>query len=153
VQYWESRRRQWTIIDGLADYHTDVEGAQTKGRYLTRAPFGGNRLGEWRERLVVSPYFRPGTTYDEMFQEGGAAPLGTRSSRVIPGAGTGLVAGFLARLVAEPDVEILLSLGSPSLARQRRGGGRARGSGPDGAVERRGTVVLRQQLRLESRSW
>jgi 3-oxosteroid 1-dehydrogenase len=145
MQYWEEVGAvNWTIIDGLADYHTDVEGAQTRGRYLTAAPFDGNRLGEWRERLLVSPYFRPGTTYDEMFQEGRRGATRDREQSGDPLAlGTGLVAGFLARLVAEPDVEILLNTRVTELVQDSAGAVvGARGSGPDGAVERRGTVVL-----------
>ena len=69
--HWEELGAvRWTVIEGLADYHTEVEGALPSGRYLTGEPIDGSALGPWRDRLRISPYFRTGTTYSDMFTEG-----------------------------------------------------------------------------------
>lgn len=145
MRYWEEVGAvEWTIIDGLSDYHTYVEGALPNGRYLTGAPVDGSRLGEWRHRLLVSPYFRPGTTYEVMFEEGRRSAAREREQAGDPLAlGTGLVAGFLARALAEPNIEILVGTRATDLLQDASGAVvGARAEGPDGRVERRGTVVL-----------
>ena len=104
MRYWEDVGAvRWTVIRGLADYHAEVAGALPSGRYLTGAPVDGAALGSWRAALRISPYFRPGTTYDEMFTEGRRRAVQPRETAGDPLAlGTGLVAGFLARVVAQP---------------------------------------------------
>jgi 3-oxosteroid 1-dehydrogenase len=163
MAYWEDVGAvRWTIIDGLADYHSEVAGAHGSGRYLTGEPFPAAALGDWRGRLRVSPYFRMGTTYADLFEKGrrltvidGPDDVGQVSAAGTPRSardsgdadmltfGTGLVAGFLARLSEHADVEILLSCPVTELLRDASGrvvGVRARGA--DGIVERRGPVVL-----------
>lgn len=163
MTYWEDVGAvRWTIIDGLADYHSEVAGAHGSGRYLTGEPFPAAALGDWRGRLRVSPYFRMGMTYRDLFEKGrrlagveGSDDVGTVSAAETRRAGgdsgdgdmltfgTGLVAGFLARLVEHSEVEILLSCPVTELLRGASGqvvG--VRGRGPDGIVERHGPVVL-----------
>ena len=71
MSYWEEVGAvQWTIIDGLADYHSEVSGALTSGRCLTGAPVPVGALGERRHQLRTSPYFRMGTTYADLFEKG-----------------------------------------------------------------------------------
>jgi 3-oxosteroid 1-dehydrogenase len=145
VRYWEeSGAVTWTVISGLADYHADVPGAQPSGRYLTAAPVDGRILGSWRQRLRVSPWFRPGTTYDELFSEGRrrTAEAAVPADDLLA-LGTGLVAGFLARALQQPGIEFLLSTRGTELLQEDDGtvvGVRA--AGPDGPVERAGVVVL-----------
>ena len=50
-----------TTIAGLADYHNEAAGAQLAGRYLTNEVIDGKVLGEWREKMRVSPHFLVGT--------------------------------------------------------------------------------------------
>jgi 3-oxosteroid 1-dehydrogenase len=145
VQYWEDAGAvTWTVIPGLADYHADVPGALPAGRYLTAMPMDGRSLGHWRDRLRVSPWFRPGTTYDEMFAEGRRRTAGADAPPDDPLAlGTGLVAGFLARALREPRIEFLLRTRVTDLLQEDDGrvvG--VRGTGPAGVVERTGAVVL-----------
>jgi 3-oxosteroid 1-dehydrogenase len=145
VRHWEELGAvRWTVIDGLADYHTEAEGALATGRYLTGEPVGGSALGPWRDRLRVSPYFRTGTTYRDMFTEGRRR---TRSRQgEVSGdpltLGTGLVAGFLARTLREESIEILLSTRVTQLLSERDTVVGVRAEGPEGPVERRGPVVL-----------
>ena len=71
MSYWEEVGAvQWTIIDGLADYHSEVSGALSSGRYLTGAPVSVGSLGKHRHALRTSPYFRMGTTYADLFEKG-----------------------------------------------------------------------------------
>lgn len=145
ARYWEeSGAVTWTVIQGLADYHADVPGALPAGRYLTAAPVDVRSLGKWRQRLRVSPWFRPGTTYDELIAEGRRRALGVDAAPDdVLALGTGLVAGFLARALQQPGIEFLLATRVTGL--RQRGDGTVTGvraTGPDGAVERTGTVVL-----------
>jgi 3-oxosteroid 1-dehydrogenase len=145
VRYWEEAGAvTWTVIKGLADYHADVPGALSSGRYLTAAPVDGRILGGWRPRLRVSPWFRPGTTYAELFSQGRRRTAGADVPADDPLAlGTGLVAGFLARALRQPGIEFLLSTRVTELVQEDDGtvvGVRA--VGPDGPVERAGVVVL-----------
>jgi 3-oxosteroid 1-dehydrogenase len=120
-----------------------VMGALPSGRYLTAVPVDGGSLGSWRHRLRESPWFRPGTTYDEMFSEGRRRTVGADAPAGDPLAlGTGLVAGFLARALREPRIEFLLSTRVTRLLQDGDAVVGVGAEGPDGPVERLGTVVL-----------
>lgn len=172
MEYWENVGAiRWEIIPDLADYHSEAEGALEVGRYLTNAVIDGSELGEWRDRLRVSPNFPVGMTYAEMHVKG------RRSSSVatdetseeeeiaqhagVPAFGktdvtghsasdgdpltfgTGVVASFLARVLREPGVEIRLSTPVSSLIMDATGAVvGVRADSPDGPVEFHGPVVL-----------
>jgi 3-oxosteroid 1-dehydrogenase len=144
MRYWEEVGAvRWTLIEGLGDYHQDVAGALASGRYLTGAPFDAAGLGDDRDLVLVSPYFRAGVTYRELFDKGRRASSADGPAADVLTLGAGLVAGFLARLREQPDVDILPGTRVSSLLRDERGrvvG--ARGDGPNGPVERYGPVVL-----------
>jgi 3-oxosteroid 1-dehydrogenase len=171
MRYWEEIGAiRWAIIPGLADYHFEAEGAATQGRYLTNEVIDGSRLGQWRERLRVSPYFPVGTTYAEMFAKGrrgawledaeaegipdhaGVTAFGRPDRRDEKGGehdgdpltfGTGVVASFLARVIEQERIEILTSHPVVELLSNEAGAVTGvRANGPDGVVERRGPVVL-----------
>lgn len=135
ARYWEEAGAiRWAVIRGLADYHGEADGALSEGRYLTNQVIDGRVLGDWRARLRVSPFFPVGTTYADMFLKGrrltkvdsdtaaagryeGIAAFGTARGEPAPTApaeaddpltfGTGVVAGFLARVLQEDGIEIL----------------------------------------------
>lgn len=171
LRHWEDVGAiRWEVIPGLADYHAEAEGALGEGRYLTSAVVDGGILGEWRERLRVSPYFPVGTTYAEMFTEGRRVSGSdseeersgneetqgfglTRSPEESDTAtkdgsdpltfGTGVVASFLARVLQEDSVTIHTS--HPVTELLTDGAGRVvgvRAEGKDGPVEAHGSVVL-----------
>ncbi|RBY83672.1 3-ketosteroid dehydrogenase [Geodermatophilus sp. TF02-6] len=172
VRHWEDVGAiRWKVIPALADYHNEADGALEVGRYLTNEVVDGSVLGDWRDRLRVSPYFPVGTTYDDMMLKGrraayveesvedgtiathaGVPAFGLADGREVqqPGAdadpltfGTGVVASFLARVLQEDRVEIRTSHRVTELVRD--GEGRVTGvraEGPSGAVEVRGPVVL-----------
>ena len=145
IRYWEQAGAvSWTVIRGLADYHAEADGALASGRYLTSRPFQGSALGPWRARLRVSPYFRTGTTYEDMFARGrrGTTTAGPPGGDVLT-LGAGLVAQFLARALREEGVEIQLQARVTELLRDSAGqvvGARAETAA--GPVERFGPVVL-----------
>lgn len=172
MEYWESVGAiRWEIIPDLADYHAEAEGALEVGRYLTNAVIDGSELGEWRDRLRVSPNFPVGMTYAEMHVKGRrsssvAADEPTEDDEIAQHAGvpafgktdvaapascdgdpltfgTGVVASFLARVLREPGVEIRLSTPVSSLITDETGAVvGVRADSPDGPVELHGPVVL-----------
>ena len=144
MRYWEQAGAvRWALIAGLADYHADVPGALATGRYLTGEPVVAQSLGDWRDRLRVSPYFTMGTTYAELFAKGRRTTAAGDGAQDRLTFGTGLVAGFLARALALDRIEILPAHPVTELVLDRRGrviGARA--NGPAGPVQRFGPVVL-----------
>lgn len=162
---------RWTVIEGLADYHNEADGALPQGRYLTNEVIDGSALGEWRDRLRYSPYFPVGTTYRELLEKGRRATYvddngeeqaatkqshaglpafglsdGTRFEKAADADpltyGTGVVASFLARVLAEPGVEIRTEHRVVELLREGDTVVGLRAETPGGVVELRGPVVL-----------
>jgi 3-oxosteroid 1-dehydrogenase len=166
VRYWEDVGAiRWAVIPGLADYHDEADGAFHEGRYLTNEPIDAAELGEWRDKLRVSPYFPVGTTYAEMFVKGRrltgvdeesegeqagvqAFGLATRpdAESAVPDRltfGTGVVASFLARVLREPSIELRLEHRVTELITDdNRAVVGVRAESPAGPVEARGPVVL-----------
>jgi 3-oxosteroid 1-dehydrogenase len=152
ARYWEDIGAiRWTVIPGLADYHNEVEGSLEEGRYLTNEVIDGSVLGEWRQRLRVSPYFPVGTTYADMFMKGrrlaqvdtddendriaehaGVPAFGIAGRRDSEASasdgdsdpltfGTGVVASFLARVLQEGAIDIRTSHKVVELMRDGKG--------------------------------
>jgi len=172
MAYWEEIGAvAWEVIPDLADYHDEAPGALAHGRYLTSRPFDGSRLGPWRDRLRVSPYFPVGLTYAQMYLKGrrsasldGRAPAdpddGIADHVGVPafgrtdvrqqaagGAdlltfGTGVVAWFLNRVLQEPRVEIRLASRVDRLLTDDHGVRGVHVASPDGGYELAGPVVL-----------
>ena len=173
MRYWEDVGAiRWEIIPDLADYHSEAEGALEVGRYLTNAVIDGSELGEWRERLRVSPNFPVGMTYaqmhlkgrrssavasddesgeeDQIAQHAGVPAFGkTDVASATAGDGdpltfgTGVVASFLARVIREPGIEIRLSTPVTDLVTDDTGAViGVRADSPAGPIELRGPVVL-----------
>ena len=173
MRHWEEVGAiRWEIIPDLADYHDEAPGALEAGRYLTSAVFDGRKLGEWRERLRVSPNFPVGMTYAQMHLKGrrsstmasdakgaeeetlaqhaGVPAFGRTGAEAIDAGdvdpltfGTGVVAAFLARALAEPSIEIRLSTPVDELVTDARGSViGVMCTGPGGVERIDGPVVL-----------
>ncbi len=167
IRYWEEVGAiEWVLIPGFPDYYQEAPGAKPEGRYLTGARFPSSRLGAWRERLQVSPHFPVGTTYDEMFVHGRrAAELARDPASDGLTFGTGIVAAFLARVLQEESIEILMEHRVTELLKEDGRVAGVRAEGPDGEVTVRGDVVLstssydwnpdmvREYLGLEPEDW
>jgi 3-oxosteroid 1-dehydrogenase len=154
---------QWELIPNYPDYYLDLPGSKRNGRYIT-AVFDATKLGEWRDRLLVSPHFPVGFTYDDLFAEGyrqleveeetesqRTTAFGSSASAEAPPApakdkltfGTGVVAGFLARVLEEDSVEIRTEHRVTELLTQDGRVVGVRAETADGeSVELRGPVVL-----------
>lgn len=126
----------WTIIDGYPDYfHPEALGSRGSGRYLC-AYFDGARLGAWRDRLVVSPHFTMGITYEDLFAQGlGQAEVADDRPADYLTWGTGLIAGFLARAAAEDRVELLTERRATRIAMGPDGPEAVEATGPDGVTQ------------------
>src|SRR5204863_6365723 len=119
-------------IPGLVDYHSHADGALGVGRYLTNELIDGSALGDWRERLRVSPHFPVGVTYDEVVAKGRRQALldiGDDGSDPLT-FGTGVVAAFLARVLKEERIELLT--GHPVVRLLGDGGGAVTGAVAEG---------------------
>lgn len=157
----------WSVIGGLADYHSEARGARAKGRYLTNAPLDASVLGDWRDRLRYSPYFPVGIDYEEMLEKGRRAAslnesaddrrsahaglpalgLATGSDADMPRSatltfGTGVVGSFLARAIQSPLIEIRTEHRVIELTREGDAIVGLRADTPDGTVRLDGPVVL-----------
>ena len=166
TRYWEEIGAiRWTVIPGLADYHNEADGAMPAGRYLTNVPIAREELGDWRDRLLISPYFPVGTTYDELFQRGrrqsvveddeeeeGGQVQGFGQSERRDGKahgpdtltfGPGVVGSFLARALRDPKITILTDHRVTELKRDPDGHvtGVIAATG-EGQVEFEGIVIL-----------
>lgn len=172
MEYWEERGAiRWTVIPGLADYHNESEGALSEGRYLTNESIDGSVLGSWREWLRYSPYFPVGTTYRDMLGKGRRASyveeeqertatkhghVGLPAFGIADGShpveavgdddpltfGTGVVASFLRRVLAEDRIEIRTEHRVAELLQDGEKVVGVRANAPHGPVEMRGPVVL-----------
>lgn len=144
MRWWEDAGAvRWALIEGLSDYRVDVPGALGVGRYLTGEPFAAARLGTWLDRLQVSPYFRMGTTYADLFAKGRRSTAGGADSTEFLTFGTGLVAGFLSRALETGLVDVLLGHRVTRLLPGPEGGVcGVEADGPEGLVQHRGPVVL-----------
>lgn len=169
IEWWEEIGAiRWTVIPGLADYHNECEGAWPEGRYITNEVIDGSALGEWREKLRVSPYFPVGTTYADMFVKGrrltyvddnesGEAQAGVQAFGVVESReeieasaegdpltfGTGVVASFLARVLQEDKIQIRTGHRVTALLTDDSGAVvGVRAATGSGDVDLRGPVVL-----------
>ena len=135
VRYWEDIGAiRWTVIPELADYHGEADGALEVGRYLTNEVIDGSVLGEWRERLRVSPFFPVGTTYADMYIKGRRLTSVDETGGVAEHAGVpafGLPSRARLRLGRGPRSADVRHRRGRELPRPRAPGGAAsRSSGP-----------------------
>src|SRR6478609_9242167 len=172
MKYFEDNGAiRWTVIPGLADYHNEADGALPQGRYLTNEVIDGSVLGEWRDKLRYSPYFPVGTTYRELLEKGRRATYvddsgeeqgatkqshaglpafglsdGTQFEKAAENDpltyGTGVVASFLAKVLATEGIEIRTEHRVQELVVEDGAVVGVRADSPEGPVELRGPVVL-----------
>ena len=126
----------WTVIEGYPDYfYPEAPGSRGSGRYLC-GYFDGERLGDWRDKLVVSPHFTMGVTYEDLFAQGvGRTQVGAGRPADFLTWGTGLIAGFLARLVAEKRATVLVERRVTRLLMRDGSVKGVEAIGPGGALE------------------
>ena len=95
---------KWKIIKNFPDYHyPKAPGTLAKGRYLETELFDGNQLGEWKDKIFLSPHMPNGICHDELFEWGGFTNvrnwdfnvLGKRFAKDVRGFGPGMMAYFV----------------------------------------------------------
>ncbi|GEK81609.1 FAD-dependent oxidoreductase [Agrococcus baldri] len=100
---------QLRIVDGLPDYYYgEFPDARPEGRLIEVDPYAGSRLGDWRERLRVSPHVQYRLTHEDMWALGGIARSHTWDRTLIDAReaedalcmGTGLAATLLEAAIA-----------------------------------------------------
>lgn len=151
---------QWQIVPEMPDTYPEKPGSVANGRYLS-AVFDADLLGEWRDKLLLSPHFPYETNFQEIYAGTGSthAPLSPASAVSRPGSptkaisethrpenllgfGTGLVAGFLHYASRKDEITILLQHRVEKLLFED---GRVVGvdvETPSGQKQYRGKVVL-----------
>ena len=111
------------MIKGLPDhYYPTAPGSKGEGRSLEAAPIRKSSLGRWAESLQQGPYAPPGMAWSDAVAWGGfgnrrgwdAEALSQRARDGVLGAGQGLVAQFLAALIAR-NVPILTEFATSRL--------------------------------------
>ena len=116
----------WDIVPDYPDYYyPHADGSVPTGRYLTSSPYDGHQLGEDFDRMLVSPHFPVGVTYDEMLSWGGMSSktawdldlVARRRAEKVLTFGTGIVAPFF-KAVLDRGVPVLAEHRVVSIARE-----------------------------------
>jgi 3-oxosteroid 1-dehydrogenase len=116
LQYFDERVGiPLKIIKDFSDYYYP-EGPDTlrEGRFIEVQPFPAKDLGEWQDKVRVSPHTPGGVTHDDMFGQGGAAnmlnwdmtAMSERLENDERCLGNGL-AGWLVKAAIDRDVRLL----------------------------------------------
>jgi 3-oxosteroid 1-dehydrogenase len=104
----------WKLIEGLPDYgYPDAPGSKSEGRYIEVEPIRASDLGQWSDKVIVSPVFPVGITHDEMFEWGGFAAfedwefdvLEQRKAEGFLTFGSGVM-GYFLRALHQRDIDI-----------------------------------------------
>lgn len=105
---------EFYAVPGLPDYHPEHPGGKASGGRTMGTPlFSFDELGEWKDRVEVTPYYSPHLRMDET-GIGAAVPktpspeeLQQRASRNERGMGGGLIGLLLAACLREDiDIEV-----------------------------------------------
>lgn len=139
----------FSLIRGAADLYEPGPGSTSQGR-LVECVVPGADLGEWREHLRPSVYYRTGVSRDEIYHvlagdvDARLALLAERADQDLLTHGVGLAAAFVREALVRRGVDCRLEHRVTELLRE---GDRVTGvvaEGPDGPVRIRATrgVVL-----------
>ena len=113
---------EMTIVRGLPDYYYPaVAGSKAQGRYVEVLPFNVERLGEWADMVLTSPYgdgYSYTTSNEWVAMQGGGEPVGDCLMRHVAAgercAGAGLAAAQV-RAALDRGVEMRVSTPVTSL--------------------------------------
>lgn len=138
-----------TLIRSAADLYEPCDGSTSEGR-LIECFVPGQDLGEWRDKLRPSVYYRTGVTRDEIYHELAsdvAARLelaAERAGQDLLTHGLGLAAGFVREALVRRGVECRLGHRVVRLLTDGEGVTGVVAEGPDGPVEfraRKGVLI------------
>lgn len=120
LQYFSDLGIRFQIARNVPDiYYGMAPGAKPEGRMIEIALFPGYELGEWRERVLVSPFTLTRATFDEAVRWGGRGSYSgwdpavqeERRRTDMRALGAGLVAAFVKALL---DRRVPLAIESPA---------------------------------------
>jgi len=120
LRYFSELGLKFQVVRDLPDiYFGRAPGAKREGRMIEIQLFPGYELGEWREKVLVSPFTLTRATFDEAVKWGGRGSYGGWDSDVqedrrkndMRALGAGLVAAFVKALL---DRKIPILLESPA---------------------------------------
>lgn len=116
------------LVRGLPDhYHGHAPGSRAEGRMVETALISGEELGDWRDKVLISPELPMGVTFEEAIAWGGIGNarnynpdlMTERRAQGLRGFGSGLAANLIKLLL---DREVPILLGSPVLRLLREDG-------------------------------
>ena len=108
---------KWKIIKDFPDYHyPKAPGTISGGRYLETEHFDGNELGEWKDKVYLSPYMPNGISHDELFEWGGFTNvmkwdfnvMGKRFAKDVRTFGPGMMAHFVKAAMVDRKIPAYL---------------------------------------------
>ena len=84
VAYFEKEAGvRWKACQGLPDYYyPDAPGSRASGRYLSVELFDGKTLGDWQQKVYLTPHMPMGALHEEMYAWAASprSPSGTTRS-------------------------------------------------------------------------
>ncbi|WP_176562051.1 FAD-dependent oxidoreductase [Mycolicibacterium palauense] len=152
LEYFHRLGVPFQLVRGLPDhYHGHAPGSRAEGRMVETALISTDDLGDWKDKVDVSPELPMGVTFEEAIAWGGignarnydAETMAQRRAANLRGFGAGLAANFI-KLLLDRQVPILLETPATRLIRE---GGRVvgveadRGGVPTVFRARRGVVL------------
>jgi|OSPMetMinimDraft_2_1075162.scaffolds.fasta_scaffold00919_2 succinate dehydrogenase/fumarate reductase flavoprotein subunit len=114
VEYLDKKADvKFQIIEGFADTYHPCPGSKAEGRYLEPQPFKLADLGDFADKLLISPHVPYMITHNEMFAWGGIASykewdfdlIKRRIAQGMVCLGTGLL-GYILRAVLKRGIQV-----------------------------------------------
>ena len=128
LAYFAGLGIKFQLVRNVPDiYFGMAPGAKREGRMIEIQLFSGYELGEWRERVLISPFTLTRATFDEAVRWGGRGSYQgwdqklqeERRAKDMRALGAGLVAAFFKACV---DRKVAIHLGAPALSLVREEG-------------------------------
>ncbi|HCS59628.1 MAG TPA: hypothetical protein DIW80_22975 [Gordonia polyisoprenivorans] len=129
LEYFHRLGVPFQLVRGLPDhYHGHAPGSRAEGRMVETALISTDDLGDWKDKVDVSPELPMGVTFEEAIAWGGignarnydAATMAERRAQNLRGFGAGLSANFI-KLLLDRGVPILLDTPVTGLVRDDTG--------------------------------
>ncbi|WP_224404036.1 FAD-dependent oxidoreductase [Pseudonocardia sp. ICBG1034] len=126
LRYFTELGVPFQLVRGLPDhYHGHAPGSRVEGRMVETALISGEELGDWQDKVLVSPELPMGATFEEAIAWGGIGNarnfdpelMTERHAKDLRGFGSGLAANLI-KLLLDHSVPIELSTGVAELVRE-----------------------------------
>lgn len=126
LEYFAGLGVPFQLVRGLPDhYHGHAPGSRAEGRMIETALISTDDLGDWKDKVNVSPELPMGVTFEEAIAWGGignarnydADTMAQRRAANLRGFGAGLAAN-LVKLMLDRDIPILLETHAGELVRE-----------------------------------